>query len=203
MSKRPTHKVSSPKTRKRRRGGISMRTEVLEVPRPPPSTADEMQVWHTNIEQPTARKSYAPLPDSRKRRPQEPVERAVQYEEVLECPDSPIAATTRVPKKRNDSVNLFHMPLYLFLTFVPSVQTKMGSWIAFRTTILDELIRHDGLLDCDGPPTCAHCLDDIGTFKCLDCVQTTVYCSACIVQRHEYLPLHRVEVCSPPHVNPP
>lgn len=71
----------------------------------------------------------------------------------------------------------------------------MEAWIAVRTTILDEIIRHDGLQDHDGPPTCAHCYEDTGTFRCRDCTQETFYCSPCIVQRHEHLPLHRIEVC--------
>ena len=79
----------------------------------------------------------------------------------------------------------------------------MESWIHFRTTVLDELVRHDGLQDYDGLPTCAHCLDDVGTLKCLDCVQVTLYCATCIVQRHEHLPLHRVEVRLLPLVDPP
>jgi hypothetical protein len=79
----------------------------------------------------------------------------------------------------------------------------MGSWLPFRLTILDELLRRDGLQDYDDLPTCAQCLDDPGTFKCINCVQVTLYCSTCIVQRHEHLPLHRIEVCLPPPVDPP
>ena len=72
----------------------------------------------------------------------------------------------------------------------------MEAWVALRPMILDEIIRRDGLQDYDGPPTCAHCHDEIGTFRCLDCGCITLYCSPCIVQRHEHLPLHRIEVCS-------
>ncbi|KAF9782109.1 hypothetical protein BJ322DRAFT_1009547 [Thelephora terrestris] len=69
----------------------------------------------------------------------------------------------------------------------------MGAWTALRTTILDELVFRDGLRDHDELPVCAQCLEDTATFKCLDCVQVTLYCSPCIVQRHEHLPLHRIE----------
>lgn len=69
--------------------------------------------------------------------------------------------------------------------------------------ILDEIIRRDGLQDYNEPPACAHCLENIGTFRCLDCVQVTLYCSPCIVQRHEHQPLHRIEVRSNSTSPPP
>ena len=82
----------------------------------------------------------------------------------------------------------------------------MRDWITLRTTVLDEIVRHDGLQHVDGLQndngpqhssglrTCAHCLDNTGTFKCLDCSEVTLYCQSCIVERHEHLPLHRIEV---------
>ncbi|KAF9777745.1 hypothetical protein BJ322DRAFT_1015458 [Thelephora terrestris] len=70
----------------------------------------------------------------------------------------------------------------------------MGTWIAHRTTILDELVLCDGLRDHSELPLCSNCLKDTASFKCLDCVQVTLYCSSCTVKRHEHLPLHRIEV---------
>ena len=92
-----------------------MKTEVLEVPRPPPSAAGEMPIWHTNIELPTTRKSYAPIPGSTKPQPQEPVERTVQFEEVLDFQGSPQKIASRRKRgSQNDSISLFstiaHIP---------------------------------------------------------------------------------------------
>lgn len=70
----------------------------------------------------------------------------------------------------------------------------MATWVALQPTILDDLVCHDGLHDNGLAPTCAHCLNETGTYRCMECVQL-LYCSQCIVERHEHLPLHRVEVC--------
>ena len=70
----------------------------------------------------------------------------------------------------------------------------MATWSTIRPIVLDELVRHDGLCDFDSPPICAHCLEAIGLYRCLNCVRAILHCSQCIVQRHEQLPLHRIEV---------
>ena len=111
MSKRPANRSIPPEQRKRRRNGISMSSEVLEPPkptRPPPSTADTMRIWHTNIEQASARVSHVPLPKTSKSQPQESAEKTIRFEEILESPNSPpIVAARYERKKRNDSVSLF------------------------------------------------------------------------------------------------
>jgi len=76
----------------------------------------------------------------------------------------------------------------------------MWKWINVRGTVLDEIVYHDGLRggdgiqDSNGPRLCAHCFDEPGPFKCLNCDEMTVYCQACIIQRHDHLPLHCIEV---------
>jgi hypothetical protein len=62
-------------------------------------------------------------------------------------------------------------------------------------TILDELVRHDGLQGYTSPLPCSNCLDDPGVYRCLDCGAISLYCAVCLVSRHDELPLHRIEVC--------
>jgi hypothetical protein len=71
----------------------------------------------------------------------------------------------------------------------------MSDFIDYRMTVLDEIIRHDGLKDHASPPLCSSCLDDPGVYRCLECSAISSYCTACIVSRHDELPLHRIEVC--------
>ena len=75
-------------------------------------------------------------------------------------------------------------------------QTRMLDWINYRVTVLDELVRHDGLQGHTSPPLCSNCLEESGVYRCLDCSTIPSYCSACLVFLHNALPLHRIEVCS-------
>ena len=63
-------------------------------------------------------------------------------------------------------------------------------------TILDELVRRDGLQEHTSLPPCFNCLEDPGMYRCLDCSTTRRYCAICVVSRHDELPLHRIEVRS-------
>jgi hypothetical protein len=40
--------------------------------------------------------------------------------------------------------------------------------------------------------TCSKCGDD-GTYRCLDCFGSNLFCSPCILLGHQNLPLHRIE----------
>ena len=113
-----------------------MRTEALEVPRPPPSAAGEMHIWHSNVEHPTVRKSYTPIPGHKKPQPQEPVERTVQFEEVLDCQDPlPTAATRRKRQRRNDSVS--------HSSFAVAPTPEPCSFYLDEDGVLDPLSNHD------------------------------------------------------------
>ena len=70
----------------------------------------------------------------------------------------------------------------------------MDTFLSYLPTILDELLRHDGLREHLALPQCASCLEELGEYKCIDCASPTLYCTPCIVSRHADLPLHRLEV---------
>ena len=194
MAKRPTSsKDAPPRQRKRWRNGVSSTTQVLDFSPPIPPAVDVMRVWHRNDENSdAAQESNTPIP---KPCDPPPLKRTVQFE-ALDVTDVSYGVNPRPKRKnRNDSVSLFFNPTnHTFSERRFSFKTRMEAWITLRTTILDEIIRHDGLQDHDSLPTCAHCYEETGAFRCRDCTQVTLYCSPCIVQRHEHLPLHCIEV---------
>ena len=122
MSKRLASDTGSSKRRKRNRNGISVTREVLDFAGPP-ETTPHMCVWHANAKEPTVtQKSSAPIPDSQD---SPPVERVVQFEEMLDVGCVPRSVTLRRKqkcpkrKRRNDSVSPFlFSDIHLFLSFV-------------------------------------------------------------------------------------
>jgi hypothetical protein len=71
----------------------------------------------------------------------------------------------------------------------------MAAWlVAFRFTVLDELLRKDGLGGSMTPGTCVNCTELPGKYRCSDCFGSYMYCSKCIVSSHRNLPLHRLQV---------
>jgi len=60
------------------------------------------------------------------------------------------------------------------------------------------MLRHDGLGKIDiedaGFPKCARCKADEGSVRCTECVDPELYCDNCVVDIHQRLPLHRVQV---------
>jgi len=70
----------------------------------------------------------------------------------------------------------------------------METWLLRVPKVLDEILRHDGLQEHQSLPRCSSCLDASGTYKCIDCTSSILYCTSCAVCRHETLPLHRLEV---------
>lgn len=72
----------------------------------------------------------------------------------------------------------------------------MNTYISRRPTILDELLRRDGLRGHSSIPQCAGCHEERGTYRCIDCTIQRLYCASCITHQHESTPLHRIEVCS-------
>ncbi|KAH8105040.1 hypothetical protein DFH11DRAFT_1518992 [Phellopilus nigrolimitatus] len=79
-------------------------------------------------------------------------------------------------------------------------------WIPHRDALLDELLRHDGFLqdpaeqhsEHDDEPSRMRCAGNCGnemrsTFRCKDCFHSTYLCASCMIERHTYVPLHRVE----------
>lgn len=80
----------------------------------------------------------------------------------------------------------------------------MKDWIPHRQQFLYELYRHDGLgIDATSPPLCACAKDHATTvqsanksagYRCMECMPSSLMCSACIVRAHDANPLHRLEV---------
>ena len=76
-----------------------------------------------------------------------------------------------------------------------SLQDQLNEWLTFRSTFLDEVLRHDGLGDFLGRTECSSCQNAPGIIKCKDCPSRRILrCPECVVASHQFLPLHRVEV---------
>ena len=74
-------------------------------------------------------------------------------------------------------------------------QTRMADWLAYRSVMLDEMLRLDGLGDSAALGVCFSCLASEGEYRCSDCFGGNMHCSECILSSHRHLPLHRVQVC--------
>lgn len=70
----------------------------------------------------------------------------------------------------------------------------MEAFLARVPMILDELIRRDGLQEHTSLPQCSSCAEEVGAYKCIDCLAPILRCASCIIYQHENLPLHRLEV---------
>ena len=77
------------------------------------------------------------------------------------------------------------------------LQNKTSIWLTHRDSILDELIRQDSRGIQDNSDFCGLCRASPGLYRCTDCSRGTLFCQACIIDRHTQLqsPLHRIEVC--------
>ncbi|KAA1479653.1 hypothetical protein DENSPDRAFT_789438, partial [Dentipellis sp. KUC8613] len=61
-----------------------------------------------------------------------------------------------------------------------------------QNTILDELLRHDGIGHLDSSAPCTTCAAEKGDIRCIDCVGLRLECAACICKRHATDPFHRL-----------
>ena len=76
-------------------------------------------------------------------------------------------------------------------------QSKLQEWLSFHDDFFDELHRIDGRGDYRVTSTCYECKKEPGLYRCRDCFGLCfLHCKECLVRRHLYLPLHRIEVCS-------
>lgn len=72
-------------------------------------------------------------------------------------------------------------------------------WIPHRQKYLDELLRIEGLGEEAQPPRCPCCPPESaseGKYKCEDCFGGALLCEKCTVEKHKFLPLHRLLVSS-------
>ena len=93
--------------------------------------------------------------------------------------------------KENDSVSpvLVHRN-NLRITW----QTRMEGWLPYRSAMLDEMLRLDGLGDFTALELCVSCTKSVGEYRCSDCFGDNMHCSGCILSSHRHLPLHRIQV---------
>jgi hypothetical protein len=68
----------------------------------------------------------------------------------------------------------------------------MEEWVTYRDTYLQEMLRHDGREGLE-VTDCAEC-GDPGDFSCSDCAYCVHYCQSCMVNRHRFMPFHRIRV---------
>ena len=67
----------------------------------------------------------------------------------------------------------------------------MEDWLTYRDTYLQEMLRHDGREE----PQVALCgCGKRGDYSCDDCAYCVYYCQSCLVNRHHFMPLHRIKV---------
>lgn len=70
--------------------------------------------------------------------------------------------------------------------------------MSLRDSILDELLRHDGL----GAFIDSHCVECSenqidALFRCTDCGHgSAIMCHSCLIAKHQDMELHRIEVSS-------
>jgi hypothetical protein len=212
MSKRQT---SNPGTvRKKRKGNTMWKTSSLNPSDDEKMTAEDVRVWDISTSENTGhmtarRKNLKHY--SKALPPEGPSTRWKQGEvgEVACVEDAGILADSEtVPHttykqrqkrkrvrtvKENDSVS-DHSSLSS-LTYL-GFQTRMEQWLQHRSVFLDKLLHLDGWGDAlNGPALCPGCLTHPARFRCKDCFEGTMHCSACTTSLHQTLPLHRLEVC--------
>jgi hypothetical protein len=191
MSKRPASKQGT-SSRKRKRNGLSYRRMVLDPVEIPPEPKPSMCVWEAD---PDDHHHLRVSPVRFRPRVNDAYQAGLVSDQAEDVARSTPAATKEKKQKKGEVNNSVSLPV------VPPPpnynapkQKKMLSWLTCRRQILDELLRHDGLQDYPSPPPCSNCLDDPGLYRCLDCSAIPLYCDVCIVSRHDWLPLHRIEV---------
>ena len=68
----------------------------------------------------------------------------------------------------------------------------MEEWREYRDAYLQEMLCHDGREGLQAT-TCAGC-GASGDFACNDCAYRLHYCQQCMINRHQFMPLHRIQV---------
>ncbi|KAF7440215.1 hypothetical protein PC9H_000559 [Pleurotus ostreatus] len=80
---------------------------------------------------------------------------------------------------------------------------RQQSWAAQqRQTYLEEFYRLEGRGSANGDSNLSHvCHNDEneGKYRCIDCLDTNLYCLTCILHQHCRSPLHRIEVWENKH----
>ncbi|PPQ76759.1 hypothetical protein CVT24_012280 [Panaeolus cyanescens] len=65
----------------------------------------------------------------------------------------------------------------------------------FRSTYLDELLRHEGRGDYRRVTKCPDCGETSPAYRCISgCLQSDLVCKKCCLRRHKKSPLHKIEM---------
>ena len=116
-----------------------------------------------------------------------------EHEDDTRDMQSPPRKRARSEKSRNGC------PVFSFFFLYSALLQNtdpIESFVSFRDTFLDELIRHEGLGQLPQPSICGVCKKSgaLGTIKCVDCSGGIHMCQMCTVELHQRLPTHRIMV---------
>lgn len=123
-------------------------------------------------------------------------------EEVVEDPDEDEkeVAEGEGPSKR-DARETVHCITHFHSPRSDKAQGWLAQeWLPHRQDYLDELLRGEGMGDADKTLSCKACAtghDRPAKYRCQDCFSNELLCQQCVVDRHEFLPLHRLLVSQP------
>jgi hypothetical protein len=205
MSKRSA--TTGQSSRKRKKGGVSYSIVNVDSLVGKPSRED-VRVWNVTRSETTGRisatrKNHRHLRTDRLESLPEGQPSVVIAEDTsipteLEQHEGPSPKPVAKRKKRkitkeNDSVSTV---LTLTKPHLTRHQTRMADWLKYRSIMLDELLRMDGLGDSATLEDCVNCGKVVGRYRCGDCLGGDMCCAECVVLLHRHLPLHRIQVCS-------
>lgn len=108
--------------------------------------------------------------------------------------DQPVMPAITKPdseERYENSASLFGPILNDDLHALQDVPLK--TWVRFRDDYLDECMFLEGRGTFHS--SCAGCHAPMPQYRCKDCTLGPLWCRACLLQRHDQLPLHLVEVC--------
>ena len=190
--------------RKRKKDGASYASVDLDALVRRGKKVEDISVWDVSMSEKTgritaSRKNYRHVYQS----PPEPLHEdpPTDIREEITAPVDPgpgelpprlVAKHKRARVRENDSVSF--MSVFSAELIITRRQTRMADWLEYRSIMLDELLRKDGLGDLPTPGTCVNCMKLVGEYRCDDCFGGNMYCSECILSSHCQLPLHRIQV---------
>lgn len=202
MSKR---NATGPSRSRKKRKGAGYASVDLDLPDEDPGNVEIVRVWDVGTSKTTGRvsatrKTHRHINSGMSKHAHEEPTLVVEDVDVpadpepsKQLPVEPVAKRKgEKVVKENDSVSYISSSSS-HLIFIRR-QTKMTDWLRYRSIMLDELLRADGLGDSTAPGICVKCMKLAGEYRCSDCFVDGMCCSGCIVSSHHHLPLHRVQV---------
>lgn len=80
------------------------------------------------------------------------------------------------------------------LTAVAWQDAPLLTWLTYRESYLEELLRKKGRGSDDGSGCCTLCKKGGALYRCLDCLAGMMLCKNCCIEEHCNHPLHRIQV---------